>query len=137
MIKMKVKNIKIENARKFLEVGTKSVEIEDKEKHVFIADSKNKDEIIRRLKPLLIIEEGETALKPLIYALPGGAAIKGLSKATKDNKLIGVMKVELPNGLTFMHNQKTEYPDFDLFKKEVEDLAMNLFASYVKHNQVK
>ncbi len=86
---------------------------------------------------MLIIEEGETALKPLIYALPDGAAIKGLSKATKDNKLIGVMKVELPNGLTFMHSQETEYFDFDLFKKEVEDLAMSLFASYVKHNQVK
>jgi len=75
---------------------------EDKEKHLFIADAKNKNEIIRKLKPLLIIEEGETALKPLIYALPDGAAIKGLSKKTKDNKLIGVMKVELSNGL--QHN---------------------------------
>lgn len=134
---MKIRNIKIENTRKILGVGNSSVEIEDEEKHLFIADAKNKDEIIKKLKPLLIIEEGETALKPLIYNLPDGAAIKGLSKKTKDNKIVGVMKVELANGLTFMHNQEIEYSNFDLFKKEAEDLATSLFASYVKHNQMK
>jgi len=134
---MKVKNIKIENTRKILGVGASSVEIEDREKHLFIADAKNKDEIIKKLRPSLIIEENETALKPLIYTLPDGAAIKGLSKITKGNKLIGVMKVELPNGLTYMHGLETEYSDIDLFKKEVEDLAMSLFASYVNHSRMK
>ncbi len=134
---MKIRNIKIENTRKILGVGTSSVEIEDKEKHLFIADAKNKDEIINKLKPSLIIEENETALKPLIYTLPDGLAIKGLSKITKGNKIIGVMKVELPNGLTYMHGLEAEYADFDLFKKEVEDLAMGLFANYVKYNPAK
>ncbi len=134
---MKIKNIKIENARNFLKVGKESIEIEDEEKHLFIADAKNKDEIIRKLKPLLVIEEGETALKPIIYTLPDGSAIKGLLKKTKDNKIIGVLKVELPNGLTYMYSQEKEYAELDLFKKEVDDLAISLLASYVKYNPVK
>jgi hypothetical protein len=129
-----IKNIKIANAREVLGVGTSSVEIEDEEKHLFIADAKNKDEIIKNLKPSLIVSEGETALRPLIYTLPDGVVIKGLSNKTKDSKIIGIMKVELSNGLTFMHGPETEYSDFDLFRKEVDNLTASILASYVKYN---
>lgn len=116
------KNIKIENTRKLLDVGSKSIEIEDQEKHLFITDAKNKEEIVKKLKPSLIVEAGETALKPLIYTLPDGVTIKGLSKKTKDSKIIGIIKVEQMNKDTYIAFSNDEQHCIKPPKKVKQDL---------------
>jgi len=128
-----MQNIKIENARKILDVGNKAIEIEDNEKHLFIADAKSKEEIMKKLKPSLIIKEDEIALKPLVYNLPDGLTVKGLCKRTKDNRIIGVLKVELANGLPFMHNKETEYSSYELFQKEAQELAGRILMEKIKY----
>lgn len=128
-----MQNTKIENTRKILGVGDKAIEIETEDKHHFIADAKNKEEITKKLKPSLVIEEGETALKPAIYALPDGLTVKGLCKRTKDDKIIGVIKAELANGAAFMHTKKTEYSNYELFEKEVKDLAGRILMEKIRY----
>jgi len=127
------RNIKIEDIRKFLNVGDKAIEIETKDRHHFIAN-KNKDEIIRKLKPSLIIEKNEAALKPLIYTMPDGYVIKGLAKKTKNNKIVGVIKTERPHGNTFMQSGKEKrYSEYKLFEKDVEDIAKRWLTSYIRY----
>ncbi len=126
-------NTKIKNTRKLLEVGTKAIEIEDREKHHFIVSAKNKNDLIKQLKPSLVIKKGETALKPLIYTMPDGYVIKGLAKKTNKNKIIGIIKTEKPDGSAFMQSSKEKYQDYKLFQKAVEDIAKRWLTSYIKH----
>jgi len=78
-----MRNEKIQKIRKLLDAGNKSIEIETEEYNQFIASLADKDKVVRNIKPSLFIDEGEVSLKPIIYSLGDGIAVKGLSKRNK------------------------------------------------------
>lgn len=127
---------KINNIRRLLDVGSKSVEIETEESNSFIAPVKYKEEILKKLKPSLIVEEGETALEPIIYELPDGIAVKGLAKRTKEGKIIGILKAE-SNGMQFCSTKTIEFGAYDDLENDTKELALIMLKGNMRYNFVK
>ena len=131
-----MRGAKINNIRKMLNVGSESVEIETEESNRFIVPMEYKEEIMKKLKPSLIVEEGETALEPIIYSLPDGIAVKGLAKKTKEGKIIGILKAE-SNGMQFCSTKIVEFGSYENFENDAKELALIMLKGNIRYNFAK